>query len=107
MGDYVQARQNLMNALKIEPTNQSGMYLLAQIYYHEGNPQLAETWLLEAINHEIDPQNLGAWWMQLGDWRLEWNNCSGALEAYTNASTEGVNEEMMQKLKKLEELCKP
>ena len=53
-----------------------------------------------------NPEVSSSWWVQLGDWRLEKHDCSGAQDAYNKAKLNGEDEvTIQQKLKKLIEIC--
>ena len=108
MGDYAQARRNLMAALVIYPTDRYSMFLIARTYYQDGNHSLADSWMVNAINNQPIPQLQGQWWLQLGNWRLEWHNCSSAQDAYIIASNAGVDKATIsEKLITLAEVCNP
>lgn len=106
MKDYTQARFYLEEAIKISPNHVSARVALAEVWHSENNPELAEKWILEAINTAVvAPAGL---WIQLGDWRREWQNCLGARDAYTQAqSADADNVVVQQKLTTLMETCEP
>jgi tetratricopeptide (TPR) repeat protein len=104
MGDYTQAERELRTALGLNPDHISAMYFLAQILHDAGNLPLAESWLVDAINHL--PVSPPSWWEQLGDWRLEQRHCPEADAAYLRAQASGSAEQtIQQKLKTLSEVC--
>lgn len=85
MGDYVQAKYYLSSALERKPDLSLGMYYLAQAAYHEESVEDAELWLSQAIEYQQNSSASFWWWLQLGDLRIELDDCSGASEAYSNA----------------------
>jgi tetratricopeptide (TPR) repeat protein len=106
MKDYAQARLYLEKAIEISPNHISARVSLAEVWYSENNLELAEIWMLDAINNAaVVP---AVWWTQLGDWRLEWQDCLGARDAYTQAlSVDKGNLVIKQKLTMLMETCEP
>ena len=106
MGDYAQAGQYLDEALKVDPNHAFSIYYVAKILYGEGNHSVAQTWLLDAITRIPWRDTQAAWWMELGDWRLEQRNCSDARAAYASARDAGAQEQtIQQKLKTLSLAC--
>lgn len=102
--DYGLAREHLEKTLALSPEYAIGMYYLALVAYAEGNCLLAEEKLASAIryNHQAPV----SWWIQLGDWRAELQNCLGAREAYASASKAGASDLLVQqKVNALNKVC--
>jgi tetratricopeptide (TPR) repeat protein len=106
MKDYELARKHLETALVISPEHHTGMYYLALVSYDEGDRLLAETQLAKAIHYNPKPPY--SWWMQLGDWRTELRDCSGAREAYASSGNAGASALLVQqKMAALSKVCGP
>jgi len=106
MREHAQARFYLEKAIEISPNHVSARVALAEVWHSENNSELAEKWILEAINTAEDaPAGL---WIQLGDWRIEWQDCPGAQDAYIQAQSIDMGDlEIQQKLTTLMETCVP
>jgi len=106
MKDYAQALQYFNEALQIDPDHFLSMYYVARIYYDGGNRDLAEKWMLEALARIPWRDTRAAWWMELGDWRLQWRDCDGARAAYASAREVGAKEVTIQeKTRTLLKIC--
>jgi tetratricopeptide (TPR) repeat protein len=106
MGDYAHARIYLDQALQIDPDHFLSMYYVARIYYDGGNRDLAEKWMLDALARIPWRDARAAWWIELGDWRLQWRDCDGARDANACAREGGAKEQTIQmKTKTLVEIC--
>ena len=109
MQHYAEARQNLNAALNLNPDHDGSLYYLALIAYTERDIQSAETLLVRAIDsirRVAEPP--GDWLIQLGDWRLEQQNCAGAREAYLEArQIAAVQTAAQEKLNQLTDHCQP
>jgi tetratricopeptide (TPR) repeat protein len=108
MGSLTQARQSFEASLKSDPAYQVSMYGLAQIAHDEGNAELADQWMMEALDHALRSEWLSDWWLKLGDWRLEWHKCAQSREAYARARAAGASESVIeQKLAAFSDVCAP
>jgi len=106
MGNLAVARQNLEQSLNIYPDYPGSKYNLALIYYREGNHGMADAWLVAAIENTPGYKVLAQRWMTLGDWRLEWRNCTGAREAFTHVQAITPNDPIInQRMQTLTRIC--
>jgi len=102
--EYSQAQDYLEIAIDFVPEHASAKFQLAQVMYEQGKFKLAERWLLDAV--ENYPEAPEFWWIQLGDWQLEWHDCESAQKTYVYALDFGANEQLIeQKLAKISNEC--
>lgn len=107
MGEYGRAREYLNQALQIDANHFLSMYIVARIYYAQGNTLNAEKWMLDALARIPWRETRAAWWLELGDWRLQRRDCEGAREAYISARSELNESIFQQRLTKLMAICNP
>jgi len=109
LGEYARALQYLGQSLRIDPNYYMSMYYIAKIFRVQGDTVNAERWMLDALERIPWYDMRAAWWIELGDWRLEWRDCDGARKAYINAREMLIVEEqtIQKRIKKLTEICIP
>jgi tetratricopeptide (TPR) repeat protein len=104
MQEYVQAQHYLEITIGLVPEHASGKFQLAQVMYAQGDLDIAENWLMDAVNNY--PEAPLAWWIQLGDWQLEQGDCKSAQATYTHARALGENGQLVeQKLVSASNVC--
>ena len=102
--NYDLAKLNLEKSLDLQPNHSASMYYLAKIENAEGQADLAERWMVRAIQNEQHVP--AAWWLLLGDWRMAIGDCLGSSAAYTNALNAGTTVQVIQsKMNALEQVC--
>lgn len=104
--DYEHAQQYFEAALATNPQDAESWYYLAGIERAKGNLENAEECLISAIDNQDQTQTVIAWWIQLGDWRLEDKDCLGAREAYSKAQASGArNRAIQEKMDTFIQIC--
>ncbi len=94
MQDYDQAQYYLEKVLALLPEHASAKFHLAQVMYKQGDFDQAKNWLLAALDNYPDAPV--AWWVLLGDWQLEWNDCEAAKETYLHARDLGEDAQVIE-----------
>ena len=96
-GQVDQAQTQIDRALQLDSTHQASWYLAAQIAQGQGKFAVAEANLLSAIQHEPNTRLTANWWIELGDWRRQMDDCAGAGDAYRRAGEVGAEQAMIER----------